>query len=88
MYLQELRRYKPPPIKAADAEGHVLKFNPPKPPPSPEESNIASELKEYEAQQVEIEERSDPGEAAVEDNDLFEDYDEEEGSEKPGHSSH
>ncbi|KAI9830405.1 MAG: hypothetical protein M1826_004828 [Phylliscum demangeonii] len=55
LYLQELRRYRPPPLKASDAEGHVQKFTVPKPPRSPEEGDIASELKAYEEQQVEVE---------------------------------
>ncbi|KAL9081032.1 MAG: hypothetical protein Q9157_000348 [Trypethelium eluteriae] len=55
MYLRELKSYKPTPIKASDAEGHVQKFVAPKPPQSPEESDIAKDLQAYEQQQVEIE---------------------------------
>ena len=58
-----MKNYKPPPAKLSDSDGHVQKFVPPKAPQSPEESNIASELKEYEAQQVEIEGQADEGEA-------------------------
>lgn len=55
MYLRELKSYKPLQVKASDAEGHVQKFAVPKPPPSPEEGDLASELKAYETQQVELE---------------------------------
>lgn len=55
MYLKELKAYKPPQVKATDAEGHVQKFTIPKPPPSPEESDLANDLKTYETQQVELE---------------------------------
>ncbi len=55
MYLRELKNYKPPQIKASDAEGHVQKFQMPKPPASPEEGDIATDLKAYESQEVELE---------------------------------
>lgn len=55
MYLRELKAYKAPQVKATDAEGLVQKFTIPKPPPSPEESDLASDLKTYETQQVELE---------------------------------
>ena len=58
MYLKELKNYKLPAVKASDAEGHVQKFQIPKPPRSPEESNLASDLKAYENQQVEVEGQS------------------------------
>ena len=74
MYLKELRAYKPPQQKASDSEGHVQKFTPPAAPKSPEESNLASEMKEYEDQVVEIEGSAAPGEAPAED-DFFEDID-------------
>lgn len=83
MYLQELRRYKPPPVKPSDAEGHVQKFTAPKTPPSPEERNIASDLKAYEEQQVEVEGQASQAEgsgastAAAAEHDWFEDEDEE-----------
>jgi F-type H+-transporting ATPase subunit h len=74
MYLKELRAYKPPQQKASDAEGHVQKFAPPAAPKSPEETNLASEMKEYEDQAVEIEGAAVPGEAQPEE-DFFEDID-------------
>lgn len=55
MYLRELKAYKPTPIKPSDAEGHVQKFSIPKAPKSPEETDIANELKAYEASTVELE---------------------------------
>ena len=55
LYLKELKAYKPAPLKANDSEGHVQKFNPPAPPKSPEEADIANELKAYEASSVEVE---------------------------------
>ncbi|MCJ1312363.1 hypothetical protein MMC25_006037 [Agyrium rufum] len=55
LYLRELKSYKPPAIKATDHEGHVQAFTPPKPPTSPEESNLAADLKSYETQTVEVE---------------------------------
>ena len=53
--MKELKAYKVPPVKAGDADAHVQKFSPPKAPKSPEEADIANELKAYEAQTVEIE---------------------------------
>lgn len=55
MYLKELKAYKPTPLKASDSEGHVQKFSAPKPPHSPDEGDIAQDLKAYEEQQVEVE---------------------------------
>ncbi len=81
MYLKELRAYKPPPVKPSDAEGHVQKFSPPAAPKSPEESNLASEMKEYEDQVVEVEGQAAAGETQSSDEDYFEDlkqFDEEE----------
>ncbi|KAK6383648.1 ATP synthase F0 subcomplex subunit H atp14 [Exophiala oligosperma] len=63
MYLKELKAYKPLPQKASDAEGHVQKFTPPKTPKSPEETNLASEMQDYETQAVEIEGQAPAGEA-------------------------
>ena len=74
MYLKELRAYKPPPQKASDSEGHVQKFTPPAAPKSPEETNLASEMKDYEDQEVEIEGTASPGETQAEE-DFFEDID-------------
>ena len=77
MYLRELKNYKPPQVKASDAEGHVQKFAIPKAPASPEETDIANELKSYETQQVELEGAStEPGAAPVEE-DWFEEEEEE-----------
>ncbi|KIW23980.1 uncharacterized protein PV07_09720 [Cladophialophora immunda] len=81
MYLKELRAYKPPPQKASDAEGHVQKFSPPAVPKSPEETNLASEMKEYEDQVVEIEGQAAAGETQPEE-DFFEDIEEED---EPAH---
>ncbi|KAI9808955.1 MAG: hypothetical protein M1827_007130 [Pycnora praestabilis] len=78
LYLRELKAYKPPQVKASDAEGHVQKFTAPKAPSSPEESNIANELKDYEAQQVEVEGQAAEGETAAKDEDWFEEDEEEE----------
>jgi F-type H+-transporting ATPase subunit h len=52
----------------------VQKFEVPKPPPSPEEGNIANDLKAYETQQVEVEGQAEGGVAAVEE-DWFEEED-------------
>jgi len=72
--LKELRAYKPPQTKASDAEGHVQKFTPPAAPKSPEETNLASEMQDYENQAVEIEGAAAPGETPPEE-DFFEDID-------------
>ncbi|KAK2612406.1 ATP synthase F0 subcomplex subunit H atp14 [Conoideocrella luteorostrata] len=55
IYLKELKAYKTPVVKESDAEGIVQTFSMPKTPASPEESDIASNLKEYESMAVEIE---------------------------------
>ena len=69
-------------MKASDVEGQVQKFNPPRTPASPEEGNIASELKEYEEQQVEVEGRTtgegEEGVVADEDDWLEEEDDDDE----------
>ena len=54
LYLRELKNYKVPEVKAGDAEGHVQKFTVPKAPASPEETDIANELKAYETQQPDV----------------------------------
>ncbi|KAF2097292.1 hypothetical protein NA57DRAFT_57884 [Rhizodiscina lignyota] len=77
MYLRELKNYKQPTVKATDSEGHVQKFTMPKPPTSPEEGDIANELKAYESQQVEVEGQSSTGAPPVEE-DWFEEEPEEE----------
>lgn len=55
LYLKELKAYKTPVVKDSDAQGHVLAFNQPKTPKSPEETELASSLKEYESMAVEVE---------------------------------
>lgn len=42
-------------MKDTDAQGHVLTFQQPKTPKSPEETQLASSLKEYESMAVEVE---------------------------------
>ena len=78
LYLKELKGYKPPPVKPSDSEGHVQKFSPPKPPQSPEESDIANDLKAYEDQQVEVEGQAAGDEASAAEVNWFEDDEEEE----------
>ncbi|KAL2757600.1 hypothetical protein ACRALDRAFT_1068151 [Sodiomyces alcalophilus JCM 7366] len=55
LYLKELKAYKPTPVKDSDAEGQVQTFNIPQTPASPEETDLASSLKEYESMAVEVE---------------------------------
>jgi F-type H+-transporting ATPase subunit h len=55
LYIRELKAYKAPQLKASDAEGHVQKFAIPPAPASPEETDIANDLKAYDTQQVDIE---------------------------------
>ncbi|CEJ90550.1 Putative ATP synthase H chain [[Torrubiella] hemipterigena] len=55
LYLKELKAYKMPAVKASDAEGQVQTFTLPQTPKSPEEADLASNLKEYESMAVEIE---------------------------------
>ncbi|KAK3694699.1 ATP synthase complex subunit H-domain-containing protein [Podospora appendiculata] len=55
LYLKELKAYKPTPIKESDSVGNVSTFALPKTPKSPEESDLASSLKEYETMAVEVE---------------------------------
>ena len=78
LYLKELKNYKPPPLKPSDSDGHVQKFTPPKAPQSPEESDIANDLKAYEDQQVELEGQAAGGEASATEWDWFEEEEEEE----------
>ena len=77
MYLRELKNYKPTPVKPSDAEGHVQKFSAPKAPQSPEESDLANDLKAYETQQVEVEGGAAEGETAAVEQDWFEEEQEE-----------
>ncbi|RYO87166.1 hypothetical protein DL766_009452 [Monosporascus sp. MC13-8B] len=55
LYLRELKAYKPTPVKDSDAVGQVQTFSVPKPPKSPEETDLANSLKEYENAVVEVE---------------------------------
>jgi F-type H+-transporting ATPase subunit h len=73
LYLKELKAYKPPPTKASDAEGHVQKFTLPPTPKSPEEAHLASDMKAYEDQVVEIEGQAATGETTEPEDDYFED---------------
>ncbi|KAK8214387.1 ATP synthase complex subunit H-domain-containing protein [Phyllosticta capitalensis] len=77
MYLRELKNYKPTPVKPQDAEGHVQKFSVPAAPKSPEETDLANDLKAYETQQVEVEGQATAGEAAPVEQDWFEEEEEE-----------
>lgn len=77
LYLRELRAYKPTPIKPGDAEAHVQKFSVPAAPKSPEEANLANELKSYESQEVEVEGQAAAGEAAPAEESWFEEEEEE-----------
>lgn len=65
-------------MKPSDSEGHVQKFLPPKAPQSPEESDIANDLKAYENQQVEVEGQAAGGEASATEENWFEEEEEEE----------
>lgn len=76
LYLRELKNYKPAPVKATDAEGQVQKFTIPKTPASPEEADLASQLKAYETQQVELEGQATEGTAAPVEEDWFEEEEE------------
>lgn len=78
MYLKELKAYKAPPVKASDAEGSVQKFSVPKPPPSPEEADLANDLQAYESQVPEVEGSSAEGESAAVEQDWFEEPEEDE----------
>ncbi|RSL80374.1 hypothetical protein BHE90_005404 [Fusarium euwallaceae] len=55
LYLKELKAYKIPAVKETDSEGQVQTFSAPKTPSSPEETDLAGSLKEYESMAVEIE---------------------------------
>lgn len=59
-----MKAYKTPAVKANDAEGQVKKFTPPSTPKSPEETDIANELKSYEASTVDVEGQAEDGSAA------------------------
>ena len=55
LYLKELKSYKTPAVKESDADGQVQAFAMPNTPTSPEETDLAGSLKEYESMAVEIE---------------------------------
>jgi len=78
LYLKELRAYKAPPVKSSDAEGHVQNFRLPKAPASPEEQNLANDLKAYETAAVEVEGQVEDGNANAQEEDWFEEEPEEE----------
>ncbi|RDA91767.1 hypothetical protein CP533_4766 [Ophiocordyceps camponoti-saundersi (nom. inval.)] len=69
LYLKELKAYKVPPVKESDSHGQVQAFNMPKTPASPEETDLASSLKQYESMAVDIgagqDNSSDPSAAPV-----------------------
>ncbi|PHH68093.1 hypothetical protein CDD80_266 [Ophiocordyceps camponoti-rufipedis] len=54
LYLKELKAYKTPPVKDSDAAGQVLPFSMPKTPASPEETDLAGSLKQYESMAVDV----------------------------------
>lgn len=76
-----MRDYKVPPTKPGDAESQVHKFVAPQPPKSPEESNLASELKSYQDQPVEVEGQQ-PKQEVVEEPDWFEELEDYEAIDK------
>lgn len=76
LYLRELKNYKVPQVKASDAEGSVQKFTVPPTPTSPEEADIASELKSYETQSVEVEGAAGEDGTVLPEEDWFEEEEE------------
>ncbi|KAK4542572.1 hypothetical protein LTR36_006620 [Oleoguttula mirabilis] len=78
MYLKELKAYKAPPVKPSDAQGHVQLFTIPKAPESPEEADIASDLKAYEDQVPEVEGQAAAGESSAVEQDWFEEPEDDE----------
>lgn len=76
LYLRELKNYKVPQVKPSDAEGSVQTFKIPQTPKSPEEADIASELKSYETQAVEVEGAVGEDGAALPEEDWFEEEEE------------
>lgn len=79
LYLKEIRNYKAPPLKASDSEGHVQKFSAPKSPQTPEDGDIARDLKDYENQQVELEGQATTGDGGASEESWFEDELDDEG---------
>ena len=88
LYLRELKAYKPTPVKASDAVGHVMTFSAPKPPKSPEEGDMANELQAYEKQTVEVEGQAAQGETVAVEEDWFEDDEEDADEHNPPMASH
>jgi len=88
MYLKNLREYKVPAPKASDADAHVQKFTPPAAPKSPEEANLANDMKAYEDQVVEIEGQASTGEAQEPEEDYFEDLKHIDGKLSTGEARH
>lgn len=86
LYLKEIRGYKPATLRPSDSDGHVQKFSAPRPPRSPEESDVANGLQAYEAEQVEVEGQVASGEAYQVEEDWFEE-DEEELEARAAHES-
>lgn len=78
LYLKEIRSYKAPSLKPSDAKGHVQEFSAPQPPQSPDEGDIARDLKDYENQQVELEGQAATGEAGAHEASWFEEEDDDE----------
>lgn len=78
LYVKELRAFKPTPLNPNDSEGHVQQFSLPKARASPEESDIAKDLKSYDSQVVEVEGQEVGGRATSTEEDWFEDDDESE----------
>jgi F-type H+-transporting ATPase subunit h len=64
LYLQGIKSYKLPAVKPTDADGQVQVFSAPKTPASPEETDLAGSLKEYESLAVEIEGQDSSASAA------------------------
>ncbi|KAL8738267.1 MAG: hypothetical protein Q9181_000902 [Wetmoreana brouardii] len=82
LYLKEIRAYKPPPLRPSDSEGHVQKFSAPKAPQSPDEGDIARDLKAYEDQQVELEGQAASGDAGAVEESWFEEDDDDDDEEQ------
>lgn len=88
MYLKGLRDYKAPPQKASDADGSVQKFSPPAAPKSPEDTNLASDIKSYEDQVVEVEGQASTGETQEPEEDYFEELKHIDGKLSTGETHH
>ena len=85
MYLSHLKSYKTPTVKASDSKGHVQEFQAPKLPHSPEEGDLASDLKAYETQTVEVEGQIEGGAPSAAADDWFEEEDYSEDDHKDAH---